>query len=56
MQSSRLCRLLAGASVVVLALWGGSRSYRTGRFSVKREKAGYHFHQLLARRLREAPR
>ena len=28
-----------------------SRSYRTGRFSVKRELAGYYFHQLLARRL-----
>jgi choline monooxygenase len=28
-----------------------SRSYRTGRFSVKREAAGYHFHRLLARRL-----
>jgi choline monooxygenase len=30
-----------------------SRSYRTGRFSVKRESAGFHFHQLLARKLRE---
>jgi choline monooxygenase len=30
-----------------------SRSYDTGRFSVKRESGGYHFHQLLARRLRE---
>jgi choline monooxygenase len=30
-----------------------SRSYATGRFSVKREVAGYHFHQLLGRRLRE---
>jgi choline monooxygenase len=30
-----------------------SRSYHTGRFSVKRETAGYHFHQLLARRLLE---
>lgn len=29
-----------------------SRSYCTGRFSVKREIAGYYFHQLLARRLR----
>jgi choline monooxygenase len=28
-----------------------SRSYRTGRFSVRREAAGYHFHQMLARRL-----
>jgi choline monooxygenase len=28
-----------------------SRSYRAGRFSVKREAAGYYFHQLLARRL-----
>src|SRR5262249_42036110 len=28
-----------------------SRWYDTGRFSVKREAAGYHFHQLLARRL-----
>jgi choline monooxygenase len=31
-----------------------SRGYDTGRFSVKREGAGYHFHRLLARRLREA--
>lgn len=31
-----------------------SRSFDTGRFSVRREKAGYHFHQLLARRLRAA--
>ncbi len=30
----------------------GSRSYNTGRFSVRREAAGYHFHQLLGRRLR----
>jgi choline monooxygenase len=29
-----------------------SRSYSTGRFSVRREAGGYHFHQLLARRLR----
>jgi choline monooxygenase len=29
----------------------GSRSFATGRFSVKREAAGYHFHQLLARKL-----
>jgi choline monooxygenase len=29
-----------------------SRSYDTGRFSVRREGAGYHFHQLLARALR----
>ena len=28
-----------------------SSSYRTGRFSVKREIAGYYFHQLLGRRL-----
>src|SRR5207253_10837121 len=28
-----------------------SRSYDTGRFSVKREAAGYHFHRLLARTL-----
>ncbi len=28
-----------------------SRSYDTGRFSVRREIAGYHFHQILARRL-----
>jgi len=27
----------------------GSRSYNTGRFSVKREVAGYHFHRLLAK-------
>ncbi len=31
-----------------------SRTYDTGRFSVRREAAGYHFHQLLARRLRGA--
>ena len=30
-----------------------SRSYTTGRFSVKREIGGYYFHQLLGRRLRE---
>jgi choline monooxygenase len=30
-----------------------SRSYATGRFSVKREVAGYHFHQLLGRRIKE---
>jgi choline monooxygenase len=29
-----------------------SRSYSAGRFSVKREAGGYHFHQLLARYLR----
>ena len=29
----------------------GSRSYRTGRYSPKRENGGYHFHQLLARAL-----
>jgi choline monooxygenase len=32
-----------------------SRSFDTGRFSVRREGPGYHFHQLLARRLREVP-
>lgn len=31
-----------------------SGAFDTGRFSVKRENAGYHFHQLLARSLREA--
>jgi choline monooxygenase len=31
-----------------------SRSFNVGRFSVRREKAGYYFHQLLARRLRQA--
>jgi choline monooxygenase len=31
-----------------------SRSFDTGRFSVRRETAGYHFHKLLARRLRAA--
>lgn len=31
-----------------------SRSYATGRFSVRREAAGYHFHRLLARQLRSA--
>lgn len=30
-----------------------SRSYDTGRFSVKREAGGYFFHQLLAKTLRE---
>lgn len=30
-----------------------SNSYDTGRFSVRREAGGYHFHQLLARRLLE---
>jgi choline monooxygenase len=30
----------------------GSRSYDAGRFSVRREKSGYQFHQLLARWLR----
>jgi choline monooxygenase len=29
-----------------------SRSFSTGRFSVRRENGGYHFHQLLARSLR----
>lgn len=29
----------------------GSRSFNTGRFSVRREAGGYHFHQLLARHL-----
>jgi choline monooxygenase len=28
-----------------------SRSYNTGRFCVRREAAGYHFHRLLARHL-----
>jgi len=32
-----------------------SSSYRVGRFSVKREVAGYYFHQLLARRLTAIP-
>jgi choline monooxygenase len=31
----------------------GSRSYSTGRFSVQREKAAYHFHQLLAHQLQK---
>jgi choline monooxygenase len=31
-----------------------SRSYDTGRFSVRREAGGYHFHQLLARHLQAA--
>jgi choline monooxygenase len=31
-----------------------SRSYCTGRFSVRREAAGYHFHKLLASDLRRA--
>jgi choline monooxygenase len=25
----------------------GSRTYKTGRFSVRRENAGYHFHRLV---------
>ena len=29
----------------------GSRSYDTGRFSVRREAGGYHFHQLLSQYL-----
>lgn len=32
----------------------GSRWYDTGRFSVRREAAGYHFHRLLAKQLRAA--
>jgi choline monooxygenase len=32
----------------------GSRTYNTGRFSVRREGGGHHFHQLLARRLQSA--
>jgi choline monooxygenase len=31
-----------------------SRAFDTGRFSVRREAGGYHFHQLLARRLQNA--
>ena len=31
-----------------------SGAFDTGRFSVKREVAGYHFHQLLARYLQKA--
>jgi choline monooxygenase len=31
-----------------------SRSYTTGRFSVKRENGGYYFHQLLGRALQKA--
>jgi choline monooxygenase len=31
-----------------------SRTFDTGRFSVRREAAGYHFHRLLALRLRAA--
>jgi choline monooxygenase len=33
-----------------------SRSYSTGRFSVRREGAGYHFHRLLARSLQAEAR
>jgi choline monooxygenase len=33
-----------------------STSYDTGRFSVRREAGGYHFHQLLARGLRSSTR
>ena len=32
-----------------------SGAFETGRFSVRREAAGYHFHQLLARHLQQAP-
>ncbi len=32
-----------------------SRTYDTGRFSVKREAGGYYFHQLLAKQLRGTP-
>jgi choline monooxygenase len=32
----------------------GSRAYDTGRFSIRREAAGHHFHRLLARRLQAA--
>jgi choline monooxygenase len=32
----------------------GSRFFRSGRFSVRREAPGHHFHQLLARRLLRA--
>jgi choline monooxygenase len=31
-----------------------SRSYDTGRFSIRREGGGYHFHQLLAHHLQAA--
>jgi choline monooxygenase len=33
-----------------------SRAFDTGRFSVRRESAGYHFHRLLAQRLQAAAR
>jgi choline monooxygenase len=33
----------------------GSRSFKTGRFSVRREAAVYHFHRLLANRLAALP-
>jgi choline monooxygenase len=32
----------------------GSRAFDTGRFSVRREAGGYHFHRLLAQRLQAA--
>jgi choline monooxygenase len=32
----------------------GSRSYTTGRYSVKRENGAYHFHQLLGRAVQSA--
>ena len=32
----------------------GSRSYTTGRFSVKRENGGHYFHQLLGRALQQS--
>jgi choline monooxygenase len=32
----------------------GTRSYKTGRFSVKRENGGYYFHQLLGRALQRS--
>jgi choline monooxygenase len=34
----------------------GSRTFTAGRFSVRRECGGHHFHQLLARRLQAAAR
>jgi hypothetical protein len=33
-----------------------SHAFHAGRFSVRREAAGHHFHQLLGRRLRRTGR
>jgi choline monooxygenase len=58
-----IAQSLAVAHQIQLEDWGvceevqrglKCRSYSTGRFSVKRESGGYHFHRLLARHLQTA--